>query len=35
MSAGIAALVVLVGLALIYWAATGLGLLTPKDSGTP
>lgn len=35
MSAGLAALVALAGLALIYWAATGLGLLTPKDGGTP
>lgn len=32
MSAAVAALVALLGLALIYWAATGLGLFTPKDS---
>lgn len=31
MSVSVAAIVALVGLALIYWAAVGLGLFVPKD----
>lgn len=35
MPASVAALVALVGFALIYWALTGLGLLIPsKDPGS-
>jgi hypothetical protein len=30
--ASVAALVMLAGLALVYWALTGLGLLRPTDS---
>ena len=32
MSTGIAALVALIGLVLVYWAGTGLGLFVPKTS---
>lgn len=34
MSAGVAALIAIVGLAIIYWAATGLGLFVPKDDAS-
>jgi len=32
MPASVAALVTLAGLALIYWAAVGLGLFQPRDT---
>jgi hypothetical protein len=32
MPASVAALLALVGLAIIYWAASGLGLIVPKDT---
>lgn len=39
MPASVAAIVALFGLALVYWALTGLGLLVPKgpatDGGAP
>lgn len=34
MPASVAAIVALVGLALIYWAALGLGLFVPSSDGT-
>lgn len=33
MPASAAALIALIGLALVYWALTGLGALKPKDTG--
>lgn len=35
MPASVAALVALLGLALVYWALTGLGLFVPSGSQTP
>jgi hypothetical protein len=32
MSASVAAVIALLGLALIYWAGTGLGMFVPKTS---
>lgn len=34
MPASVAALVALLGLALVYWALTGLGLFVSPSSGT-